>query len=118
MGIQNFLHLSEIYKHLQPRVIAKHAFVNATWSASAYDRTVFTNDSDEAVTLQTFLEVLKIKKVEDIPLSCKHLAIFHTFAIENGTFNIKQFLQEIKQLKSIEEIDDKCKNEFKRRNLD
>ena len=100
--------LSNIYRdNLKPRIIAKHAFVHATMSGPTYDRTAFANDSDRVVTLQSFLEALEVTEVEDIPLSCKHLAIFHTFANENGSCNIRQFLQKMKQIKDIQEVDDK-----------
>ena len=117
LGIRNYLHLSTVHRDLEPRIIAKHAFVLASLDVPTCDPTVFANDSDEAVTLQSFLQALEIREVEDIPLSCKHLAVLHSFANENS-IKLKCFLQEVKQLKSIQEIDDKCKDEFKRLNLD
>lgn len=112
LGIQNYLCFSKQYRYLELRTIVKQAFVCGILDAPSSDPTAFANDSDEAVTLQSFRQALDIKK-EEIPVSCRMLATYHIYTKANER-NIGQFLQ---QIRSLQEVDEKCKDECERRNL-
>ena len=122
-GIRNYLRLSEMLNEVELKIIAKRSFVQAALELqhNLDDPAIFANDSGDKSTTQMFLSTLKKKfSIPDIPLSCLHLALFHTYTFEEPSIfesSIDEFIKEISDLES-SKIEDKCRYEIKKRNLD
>ena len=102
---------------MKSRLVAKHAFVSAVLEAPDNDPTDFVNDADDAFTVQSFLGALKDFNYE-IPQSCCTFAFSSTFTMNNEYPTEELVFSEFAHLKSLEEVDSKCKNELKRLCLD